>query len=475
MKIAGRRIAHDAPTFIVAELSANHGHSLDVALRTIDAAAEAGADAIKLQTYTPQTLTLQLDRAPFIVESKNPWSGRSLWDLYAEAMTPWEWTDDLARRARARGLAFFSTPFDPSAVDFLMAHGVDAMKVASFELVDLPLVEYVARQRKPIILSTGMATLEEIERAVRACRAAGNHDIALLRCVSTYPAKPEDMQLESLRALEALGVAIGLSDHTRDDVAATTAVALGARIIEKHFILDRAIGGPDAFFSLEPSELAALVRAVRATEGTLGVRFGPTTAEVPSLGFRRSLFVSSDIAAGERFTCDNLRSIRPGMGLPAWRLPEVLGRSAARALALGTPLEEAHLAPLEPLPALRVVALDEARLATAVRLAPAVELDPPEAALGVLGLEDDGALVAFFTLTDRGELRLALGRAALEDRLLTRVVAAISSHARDAGQTHLFARCRGEDARRTLARAGFYQFRPDSDGSLRCERRIARY
>jgi pseudaminic acid synthase len=342
MIIGGRTIAHDAPTFIVAELSANHGHSLDVALRTIDAAALAGADAIKIQTYTPDTLTLDIDRDPFIVRSDNVWKGRNLHALYREAMTPWEWTDALAKRARDRGLAFFSTPFDVSALDFLRGK-VDALKVASFELSDLPLVEAIAREQLPILLSTGMATLEEIRRAVQACRDAGNSQIALLRCVSTYPAKAEDMQLESLATLAALGVTIGLSDHTRDHTAVSAAVALGARVIEKHFILERSIGGPDAFFSLEPQEFSAMVAAVRATESALGVRFGPTPSERESLVFRRSLFVSREVAAGELLTCENVRSVRPGNGMPAWRLPDALGCRASQALTRGTPLQPEHI------------------------------------------------------------------------------------------------------------------------------------
>ena len=314
-KIGRREIGGDAPVFIIAELSANHGHRLDIALRTIEAAADAGADAIKLQTYTPDTLTLKSDRAPFVVKTKNEWAGRTLHDLYADAMTPWEWHAELMAAARARGLECFSTPFDPTAVAFLEALGVPCHKVASFELNDLALVETIARAGKPMILSTGMASLDEIRAAVATCRDAGNERLAVLRCVSCYPARPEAMDLRAYEVLRELGVVLGLSDHTRDNTVAIASVALGAKVIEKHFILDRSVGGPDAFFSLDPGELAEMVRAVRATTAALGrPRFGPSEDEVASTAFRRSLFVSARVAKGETFTAANVRSVRPSNG-----------------------------------------------------------------------------------------------------------------------------------------------------------------
>ena len=332
--------------FIVAELSANHGAKLQTALDTVTAAARAGADAIKIQTYTPDTLTLPFTTEPFIVRTDNVWAGKTLHQLYGEAMTPWAWTAELKAHAEANGLVFFSTPFDTTAVDFLEQHHVSLYKIASFELTDLALVSYVARQGKPVILSTGMATLEEIARAVATCREAGNDQITLLRCVSSYPARAEDMNLASMDALAQLGTVIGLSDHTRDNVAAVTAVALGARVIEKHFILDRALGGPDAFFSLEPAEFALLVKEVRAVEAALGTpRFGPTASEAKSLVFRRSLFVSAEVNAGDVLTCDNVRSIRPGHGLPSSELPNVLGCLATRDIAAGTPLTREVVGP----------------------------------------------------------------------------------------------------------------------------------
>lgn len=343
-RVGEREVGDGAPVFVVAELSANHGHQLDVALATIDAAKAAGADAIKIQTYTPDTLTLPFEREPFVVKTKNEWGGKTLHALYKEAMTPWEWTKALKQRAEERGLVFFSTPFDTTAVDHLEAHGAPLYKIASFELVDLPLVEYVARTQKPMILSTGMATFEEIEAAVRTARSVGNDRLALLRCVSSYPATSDDMNLAALEKLRTLGTVIGLSDHTRTNDVAVAAVALGARVVEKHFITDRSLGGPDAFFSLEPKELGELVRAIRSAEAAIGTaRFGPTPSERASLQFRRSLFVSADVKAGEPLTCRNVRSVRPANGLPASKLPEVLGCAATSDLIAGTPLEAGHV------------------------------------------------------------------------------------------------------------------------------------
>jgi N-acetylneuraminate synthase len=337
--IGGVPVGEGHPVFIVAELSANHAGNRDVALRTIEMAAKLGANAIKIQTYTPDTLTLKSDAAPFVVKTKNEWAGRTLHDLYAEAMTPWEWHGELKACAEANGIPLFSTPFDPSAVEFLEHLGVPAHKIASFELVDLPLIENVARRGKPMILSTGMATLGDIEAAVATCRGAGNERLALLRCVSSYPAKPDAMNLQSFEVLRGFGTVLGLSDHTRDHTVAIASVALGAKIIEKHVILDRSIGGPDAFFSLEPSELGALIKAVREAEKALGApRFGASADEQASLAFRRSLFVARDVAEGATLTADDVRSVRPANGLAVEHLPVVLGRVATRALGMGTPL-----------------------------------------------------------------------------------------------------------------------------------------
>lgn len=361
-RIGRREVGDDAPVFLIAELSANHGNNKDVALRTIEAAAKAGADAIKLQTYTPDTLTLKSDAPPFVVKTKNAWNGRTLWDLYEEAMTPWEWHAELMAAAEEMGLECFSTPFDPTAVAFLERLGVPAHKVASFELNDLPLVEAMARTGKPMVISTGMATLGDIESAVTVCREAGNHQIALLRCVSSYPARPEMMNLESYDVLRGFGTVIGLSDHTRDATVAIASVARGAKLIEKHFILDRSVGGSDSFFSLQPDEFAAMVKAVRDTEKAIGnPRFGPSEDEIASTAFRRSLFVARDVKMGGVLTCDDVRSVRPSDGLHPRHLPYVLGRRAARDLRGATPLtwDSVGEAPGVPL-ALRAATVEDA-------------------------------------------------------------------------------------------------------------------
>ena len=384
MRIGAREVGGEAPVFIVAELSANHGQRRDIALRTIEAAADAGADAIKLQTYTPDTLTLKSSAEHFVVKSKNEWAGRTLHDLYAEAMTPWEWHAELIEAAKARGLECFSTPFDFTAVTFLEKLGVPCHKVASFELNDLPLVETVARTGKPMILSTGMASLADIEAALATCRDAGNDDLALLRCVSCYPARPETMDLRSFEILRGLGVVLGLSDHTRDTTVAIASVALGAKIIEKHFIVDRSLGGPDAFFSLEPSELKELVRAVRSTEAALGrPRFGPSPDEEANTAFRRSLFVSAPVARGETLTARNVRSVRPSHGLDPRHLGVVLGRTAARDLDAATPLAWDMVGPA---PAVPPVALRRATQDDAARLL-AWRNDPQTRAMSVSAAE----------------------------------------------------------------------------------------
>ena len=340
-EINGRRIGPGYPVYIVAELSANHHQDFSQAVGLILAAKEAGADAVKLQTYTPDTLTLGSEKEYFRVGGGTVWDGRMLYTLYQEACTPWEWQPKLKAAANQIGLDLFSTPFDNAAVDFLEKINVPAHKVASFEIVDLPLIQRIARTGKPMILSTGMASVDEVDEAVRAAREAGAMQIALLKCTSAYPALPEEMHLHTIPHLaDAFGVVAGLSDHTLGIVVPVAAVALGAFIIEKHLTLSRDVPGPDSSFSLEPAEFKSMVDAIRIAEKALGeVHYGATEQEIPSRVFRRSLFVVEDIKAGDRLTEENVRSIRPGHGLPPKYLTRVVGRRAARAIERGTPLE----------------------------------------------------------------------------------------------------------------------------------------
>jgi pseudaminic acid synthase len=337
--IGDRQIGPGRPVYIVAEMSANHGQDFAQAVRILHAATESGADAVKLQTYTPDTLTIDCAGDAFRIGG-TLWEGRTLYDLYAEAYTPWDWQPKLKEIAGQLGVDLFSTPFDTSAVDFLEAMGVPAYKVASFEIVDLPLIRRIARTGKPMILSTGMATLAEIDEAVRAARGAGATHIALLKCTSAYPASPEEMNLRTIPHLaEAFGVPVGLSDHTLGIAVPVAAVALGACIVEKHFTLSRRLQGPDSPFSLEPDEFRAMVVAMREAEQALGgVSYEATEKETESRAFRRSLFVVQDMRAGEPFTEQNLRSIRPGFGLHTRYLSEVLGRHARCDIERGTPL-----------------------------------------------------------------------------------------------------------------------------------------
>ncbi len=365
--IDGRRIGPDHPAYVIAELSANHHQRLDRARALVRAAAAAGADAIKLQTYTADTITLDCDAPPFQVNSGSIWDGRTLHSLYREAFTPWEWHQELMELAASLGLHCFSSPFDPTAVEFLSGLGVPAWKIASFELVDLPLLRRVAATGKPVICSTGMAELCEIDEAVATLRGSGDPPLALLRTNSGYPASPDEIDLLGMTALaERFGVVVGLSDHTHGIAVPVAAVALGACIVEKHLILDRAQGGPDASFSLEPDEFAAMVAAVRTARAARGsVRFGPTERERSSRHFRRSLFVCADVAAGELLTEANVRSVRPANGLHTRYLEEVLGRRVARDIPLGTPMAWDLLLPDEgePTVTLRVAgASDEERL-----------------------------------------------------------------------------------------------------------------
>jgi N-acetylneuraminate synthase len=336
----GRRIGPGCPVYVVAEISANHNRDFAQALRMVQAAKDFGADAVKLQTYTPDTITMRCDGEHFRIGGGTLWDGRTLYDLYAEATMPWEWQPKLKAEADRLGLELFSSAFDASAVDFLEKMGVPVHKVASFELVDLPLIEKMARTGKPLILSTGMATLEEIEEAVKVARAAGARQIALLKCTSAYPSPAEEMNLRTIPDLaQRFQVPVGLSDHTMGIAVPAAAVALGACIVEKHFTLSRAVPGPDSAFSLEPDEFKAMVDAVRTAERALGdVHYGASGEEAKSRVFRRSLFVVEDVKAGEKFSEQNVRSIRPGSGLHTRHLKEVLGRTAARDIPRGTPL-----------------------------------------------------------------------------------------------------------------------------------------
>ncbi len=345
IQISGREVGGEKSCFIIAELSANHGGSLQRALELVDAAKEAGADAIKLQTYTPDTLTLNCDSPVFKIGAGTVWEGKTLYDLYAEAFTPWEWHEELFAAAKAAGLVCFSSPFDPTAVAFLEKLGCPAYKIASFELNDIPLIQLAASTGKPLVLSTGMATLPEIHEAVEAARGSGAGGLSLLKCTSGYPAPTRDMNLRTIPAMAAeFSVPVGLSDHTTGHLAAIVAVSLGASVLEKHLTLRRSDGGPDAGFSLEPQEFQELVRAVRDTELSLGkVRFEPSQSEMASRKFRRSLFAVEDIAAGEKFTESNVRSIRPADGLPPRCLGDLLGNTARRPLAKGTPLAKEDL------------------------------------------------------------------------------------------------------------------------------------
>lgn len=341
IRIHDRPIGPGYPTYIIAELSANHNQDFDQAVRLVEAAKEAGADAVKLQTYTPDTLTINCHNPYFRIGAGTIWEGRNLYELYGEAYTPWEWQPKLMQAAQEVGIHLFSTPFDAIAVDFLEAMNVPAHKIASFEMVDLPLLRRVAATGKPIIMSTGMASLAEIEESVQAIRAVGDAPLALLKCTSAYPSPPEEINLRTIPHLaQAFGVPVGLSDHTLGIAVPTAAVAVGACIIEKHFTLSRATPGPDSAFSLEPHEFKAMVEAVRTAEKALGgVSYTVTPREQASRVFRRSLFVVKPVAAGEQFTVQNVRAIRPGYGLHTRHLDQVLGRYATMDIAEGTPLQ----------------------------------------------------------------------------------------------------------------------------------------
>jgi pseudaminic acid synthase len=340
LRIDGRTIGQAAPPFVIAEISANHLGDRGLALEIVSAAASAGADAIKLQHYTPDTITVRSQHSDFSIEGGTLWDGRQLYDLYAEAMMPWEWTESIVALAKSLGMTWLSTPFDSTAVTFLQDLDVPAFKIASFELIDLPLIREVAGHGKPMIMSTGMATLEEIDAAVEAARVSGATEIVLLRCNSGYPAVPSEMSLSAIPEMRSRwGTQVGISDHTLGSTSAIVAVSLGATVIEKHLTIRRADGGPDASFSLEPDEFADLVTVVRDAHAALGTpRFGPSSREVSSRKFRPSLRAVRPIAAGELLTPNNVASIRPSGGLDPDCERFVFGSIATSAMGPGDPV-----------------------------------------------------------------------------------------------------------------------------------------
>ncbi|MCL5958536.1 MAG: pseudaminic acid synthase [Chloroflexi bacterium] len=340
IEINSRRVGPGYPAYIVAEMSANHNQDFDLAVKILEAARAAGADAVKLQTFTADTHTIQSDKECFRVGGGTLWDGRTLYDLYGESHMPWEWQPKLKALAQELGLDLFSAAVDPTSLDFLESMGVPAHKAASFEIVDLPLIERMARTGKPLILATGMCALSEIDEAVRVARDAGAKQIALLKCTSAYPAPPEEMNLRTIPHMAAaFGVPIGLSDHSLGIAVPVTAVAMGACLIEKHFTLSRATRTLDSSFSLEPKEFKDMVEAVRAAEAALGrVHYGASEGEASGRVFRRSLFVVRDIRTGEKFSTENVRSIRPAYGLHPRYLNNIIGRRAVRDVERGTPL-----------------------------------------------------------------------------------------------------------------------------------------
>ncbi|MEW6005435.1 MAG: pseudaminic acid synthase [Stygiobacter sp.] len=340
IQIGDKFIGDDEKTFIIAELSANHNQKFDIAIQSIKAIKECGADAVKLQTYTPDTITINSDKEYFQIKQGTIWDGTTLYELYKQAFTPWDWQPKLKEYAESLGLICFSSPFDKTAVDFLEVLNVPAYKVASFEITDLPLIEYIAKKNKPIIISTGIATLEEIDEVVKICKDAGNDKIILLKCTSEYPAPIEDANLSAIKFLnDKYNVIAGLSDHTLGIDVPIASVALGAKVIEKHFILDRNIGGPDSSFSLEPNEFKQMVESIRNVEKAIGKpKFELSEKILKSRKFARSLFVVENIEQGEIFTEQNVRSIRPNYGLAPKYLKDVLGRKAKTKIEKGTPL-----------------------------------------------------------------------------------------------------------------------------------------
>jgi pseudaminic acid synthase len=344
-KIQNREISGDGPAFIVAEISANHLQNYKLAVKTIEAIKKSGADAVKVQTYTPDTITFNSTKSFFRIKQGTIWDGQNLYELYKTAYMPWEWQPKLQKVAKVLGLVFFSSPFDKSAVDFLERMNVPAYKIAAFEITDIPLIRYVASKGKPVIISTGIARLADIREAVRVCRSEGNNKIILLKCTSAYPAPVEDANLKTIADIAArFKVMVGLSDHTLGITLPIAAVALGAHMIEKHFTLDKKLGGPDAAFSLEPQEFAAMVKAIREVESALGkVNYTLSQKMLKSREFCRSLFIVEDLKKGDPFSEKNIRSIRPGFGLPPKYLEAIIGKKAARDLKKATPLAWEHI------------------------------------------------------------------------------------------------------------------------------------
>lgn len=339
--IGDKVIGNNEPVFIVAEISANHLHDFNKAIKLIKEAKQAGADAIKFQTYTPDTITIKCNNEYFQICHGTIWDGVTFYDLYNEAYTPWEWQPKLKKIVEEEGLIFFSSPFDITAVDFLESINVPAYKVASFEITDIPLIEYIASKGKPVIISTGIATLSDIEEAIMACKRVGNSQVALLKCTSAYPSPMEDINLRVIPNLkETFDIVVGLSDHTLGHTVALGAVALGAKIVEKHFILNRSDGGPDAKFSMEPEEFKEMVDRIRELEKALGeVTYKLTEKQESSRIFTRSLFFVEDIKAGDTITEKNMRSIRPGHGLHPRYYYEILGKKAKKDIKKGTPVD----------------------------------------------------------------------------------------------------------------------------------------
>ncbi|MDD3660830.1 MAG: pseudaminic acid synthase [Lachnospiraceae bacterium] len=340
VRIKNRLVGEGYPTYIIAEMSANHAGSIERAKEIIRVAKDCGADCIKIQTYTPDTITIDCDNEYFQIQ-EGTWKGENLYSLYGKAYTPWEWHNELKEAANKIGIDFFSTPFDKTSVDFLESIDIPFYKIASFELVDIPLIRYVASKGKPIIMSTGMGTQEEIREAVEAAYQEHNDRVVLLKCSSAYPALPDDMNLRTIEDMrERFNLPVGLSDHSLGSLSATTAIAMGASVIEKHFCLSRDISNPDASFSMTPSEFSSMVSDIRKVEKALGrITYGPSDQEQDNLKFRKSVFVIKDVSEGEPFTEENLKVIRPGFGLKPKYFQDVLGKSAVRALKRGTPLK----------------------------------------------------------------------------------------------------------------------------------------
>ena len=340
-KIGEKEIGDEKPTFIIAELSANHMNDFDIAVKTIEAMAEAGADAVKFQTFTPDTITIDCDNEHFQIKQGTVWDGQVLHELYEDAYMPWDWQPKLKKIAENLGLIVFSSPFDKTSVDFLEDMDVPAYKIASFEITDIPLIEYVASKGKPIIISTGIASFEDIELAVKTCLDVGNKEIALLKCTSSYPAPLEEINLNTIPDIkEKFNVVVGLSDHTLGGEVSTASIALGSNIIEKHFILDRNMGGPDSEFSMEPDEFKQMVDSIRNVEKALGkVSYELSDKMKANREFSRSLFVVMDMKKDEVITEENVRSIRPGFGLHPKYLKEILGKKVNKDLKKGTPFE----------------------------------------------------------------------------------------------------------------------------------------